>query len=343
MACKKVLLQYMSGMSRRNSHGYIASLVVTAISVAITLFLVVNRQIIVDTVSAWQYEPTSEISAFVERTGMSEKGEFLFYASQPSLEGTQAFNSNCSRIEKSTAILGCYDGRQIYIYDVPNQKLDGIREVTSAHEMLHAAYIRLDDEYRREIDALLEAEYEKLKDNAEFSERMEFYARTEPGERANELHSIIGTEIAQISPQLETHYKRYFDDRNKTVALHSQYASVFAGVQARGKELSQQLTVLADQIDNDTVAYNAAVNQLNQDIAQFKARAENGEFESQQELDVALASLTARSAQLDARLAAIKDSRETYNALREELIAIASESEALNRSIDSSLAPAPSL
>ena len=333
----------MSDTKRRNSRGYIASLVVTAVSVAVAAFLVFNRQIIVDNVYAWQYEPTSEISAFAERTGMSAKGKFLFYASQPSLEGTQAFNEQCSRIEKSTAILGCYDGRQIYIYDVPNQKLDGIREVTGAHEMLHAAYIRLSERNKKEVDALLDVEYDKIKDNAEFSERMEFYARTEPGERHNELHSIIGTEVADISESLEEYYRQYFADRSKTVALHGQYASVFAELQARGKELSEQLTLLADQIDSNTAAYNAAVSQLNQDIAAFKSQAENGGFSSQEELDRALNALIARSTQLDRRLVAIKEDRETYNALREELVVIASESEALNRSIDSSLAPAPSL
>lgn len=332
----------MSDMNRR-SNGYIASLVVTAISVAITLFLVLNRQTITDHFYEWQYEPTSEISAFVDRTAMSEKGEFLFYASQPSLEGSQAFNEHCSRLEQSTAILGCYDGRQIYIYDVPNAKLDGIREVTAAHEMLHAAYIRLSDEKRAEVDMLLEQEYEKLKDDAEFSERMAFYARTEPGERDNELHSIIATEVATINPALEEYYKKYFNDRSKVVALHAQYASVFAELQSRAKELSQRLTQLADTIDAETAQYNAAVNQLNQDIAEFKQRAENEEFSSQEELDRELAALTARSVQLDGRLAAIQANRTLYNNLREELITIASESEALNRSIDSSAAPAPSI
>ena len=35
--------------------------------------------------------------------------------------------------------------RSIYLYHVENEELSGITEVTAAHEMLHAAWIRLDE------------------------------------------------------------------------------------------------------------------------------------------------------------------------------------------------------
>lgn len=333
----------MSVTKRYRSRGYVASLVVVLVSIAITLALLGNRQLILDHISVWQYKPTDEIAAFVDRTSMNDNGEFLFYASQPSLEGTQAFNGKCSRIEKSTAILGCYDGRRIYVYDVPNAKLDGIREVTSAHEMLHAAYQRLNESERSKVDALVEAEYAKLSNERDFAERMAFYARTEPGERDNELHSIIATEVASISPELETHYKKYFIDRSKVVALHAQYASLFAELQARSESLSAQLATLAASIEQRTATYNRDVKQLNDDIARFNSRANSGEFSSQAEFNNERSSLMARANSLENMREGINQERTTYDALRAELLLIASESEALNQSIDSSLAPAPSL
>lgn len=333
----------MSDTNRYKSAGYVASLIVTLVSVAITLVLLISRQQILDHLSVWQYKPTNEIAAFADRTAMSDRGEFLFFASQPSLEGTQVFNDKCSRIEKSTAILGCYDGSRIYVYDVPNAKLDGIREVTSAHEMLHAAYLRLSEQDRKEVDALVETEYAKLSNDSAFAERMAFYARTEPGERDNELHSIIGTEVATVSPALEAHYKKYFDDRSKVVALHTQYASIFAELQLRSEGLSTQLTTLAQRIETNSAAYNVAVNQLNQDIIGFNSRANGGGFSSQAEFNNQRSGLVGRAQALEQQRAAINVDREAYEALREELTSIASESEALNQSIDSSLAPAPSL
>lgn len=334
----------MLDTNHSRTSGYVAALIVILISIGATLLLLVNRQMIIDHVSVWQYQPTSEITSFADRTAMSDHGKFLFFASRPSLEGTQAFNDKCSRTEKSTAILGCYDGTGvIYIYNVPNQKLDGIREVTSAHEMLHAAYNRLSDRERTKVDALVETEYAKLSNDAVFSARMAFYARTEPGERDNELHSIIGTEVASVSPELEQYYQQYFVNRSKVVALHTQYASVFASLQARGEELSAQLTALATSIETDTATYNQEVNQLNQDIASFNARASGGGFSSQSQFNSERAQLTSRASALESMRATINRQRDSYEVLRTELTSIASESEALNKSIDSSLAPAPSL
>lgn len=330
-------------MKQRSRAGYITSIVVVLISLAATLFLVVNRQSVIDHIAMWQYKPSAEIVTFADRADLSETGKFIFYASQPSLEGTQAFNAKCSRLERTTAVLGCYDGRIIYVYDVPNPTLDGIREVTAAHEMLHAAYLRLSDNDRTKINALVESEYEKLRNNADFAERMAFYARTEPGERDNELHSIIGTEVTSISPELESYYKKYFDDRSKVVALHTRYASIFASLQTRSDELSSQMTGLADAIEQESKDYNGDVNQLNKDIAAFNTRAKNGTFSSQAQFNSERSDLMARSTALEVQRAAIDDKRTQYDKLREELLSIASESEALNRSIDSSLAPAPSL
>jgi hypothetical protein len=311
----------------------------------VTLFLLVYRQQIIDQIYAWQYTPTADVVRIADRTSMSSRGEFLFYASHPSIEESQIFNEKCAKVETSAAILGCYNGRNIYVYNVTNPKLDGIREVTSAHEMLHAAYMRLSDEERSAVDTLVEAEYTKLSSNDEFAERMAFYARTEPGERDNELHSIIGTEVATISPELERHYARYFDDRSKVVALHTQYASVFASLQSRSNELSEQLTVLADTIEQNSDAYNVRVAQLNKDIASFNARANSGEFNTQAQFDAERAKLNARVVDLEQLRSTINSDRIAYNELREELLSIASESDALNRSIDSgsALAPSPSL
>ncbi|HEX7484436.1 MAG TPA: hypothetical protein VF281_04795 [Candidatus Saccharimonadales bacterium] len=326
-----------------NTSGSLVSLIVVLVSIVLALVLVLNRQTIIDQLSVWQFKPSEEIVAFTDRTAMTERGEFLFYASQPSIEGTQVFNDKCGRIEQSSAILGCYDGRNIFVYDVKNAKLDGIREVTAAHEMLHAAYMRMNDSERSRINTLVEAEYAKLSSNQEFSERMAFYARTEPGERDNELHSIIGTEVASISPELERHYKTYFTDRSKVVALHTQYASVFYELQAKSKELSAELDRLADTIEAASSAYNQSTAQLNNDISNFNSRASGGSFSSQAQFNAERDALVARVANLEAQRSAINADRERYNDLREELVAIASESESLNRSIDSSLAPAPSL
>lgn len=327
--------------NRGNSH--VVALLVTAISIAAALVLLVNRQYVVDQLTVWQYQPIGAVAQLASRSGMNDTGKFYFYASQPAIETAPTFNKECGRKEESTAILGCYNGRNIYIYNVTNEKLDGIKEVTAAHEMLHAAYARMSDGEKKSVDKLLEAEYAKLKNNKEFAERFAFYDRTEPGERDNELHSVIGTEVSAVSPELEAHYRNYFSNRSKVLALHDKYASVFAELQAEGDELSKQLTALGDTIDQQTKDYNTAVTTLNSDIEDFNRRANSGGFSSKEEFDSERAVLLARANQLEDTRQTINDEVTQYNTLRERLKSVASQSEALNRSIDSTLAPAPNL
>ncbi len=328
---------------KRTSRGHIATLVITTVAIVATMFLVINRQFVVDQISVWRYQPTNQLESLVARTTMNDQGKFYLYASQPAIESAAGFNEKCDRKEQGSAILGCYTGRNIYIYNITDPKLDGIREVTIAHETLHAAYDRLDTNEKNRVNTLLQAEYVKIKDDKKFAERVEFYQRTEPGELNNELHSIIGTEIALISPELESYYKKYFTDRSRVAQLYSAYESIFNDLSARSDALAAQLTTLGATIEALSATYNADVNQLNADIAAFNAKADSGGFSSQSQFQAARNALIARSDQLDATQISINEQIAQYEALRKELEDIAIQTEALNRSIDSTLAPAPSL
>jgi chaperonin cofactor prefoldin len=326
-----------------SSYGALLGILATVISVAAALLLLINRQVVLDQVSVWQYQPSAEITQLADNSGMSNTGKFYFYASHPAVQAAQDFNKNCGKQETSTAILGCYNGQNIYIYNVTDARLNGIKETTAAHEMLHVAYARLSDGEKQSVDTMLEAEYNKLKDNKDFAERMSFYARTEPGQRDNELHSVIGTEVGLLSPDLEHYYSKYFADRSKVVAEHDQYASVFAQLQAQSDTLSAQLTQLGNTIQQQTQDYNAAVTALNSDITSFNQQANSGGFTSKEAFDTERASLVARANSLDSLRQQINTEIAQYNTLRDQLANVASQSEALNQSINSSLAPAPSL
>lgn len=329
--------------TKPSSKGGIASFVLAILFIGLAGLLWLNRQMVVDHLSVWQFQPSQDVAMLASDAGMNGHGTFYFYTAHPSVEDASSFNQKCSRKEVSAAILGCYNGKDIFIYNVKDPRLEGIREVTAAHEMLHVAYARLSDTERLRVHGLLAQEYEKLKNNAEFAERMAFYERTEPGERDNELHSIIGTEIGSIGPELEAYYGQYFINRMQSVAHHEKYAAVFSDLQKRSEVLSAQLTQLAGTIEADTTAYNNEVNKLTQDIAMFNAKANNGGFSSEAAFQNERMAIINRANQLDQRRVRISSSIAEYNRLRDELAAVASESEALNRSIDSSLAPAPSL
>lgn len=316
-------------------------LVVCILLAGVTFGIVSSRQYIIDQLNVWQYQSTAEISSLADRSGMSETGKFLFYASQPVLDGTQNFNDMCERVEIMTAILGCYSDYRIYLYDISDPQLDGIREVTAAHEMLHAAYLRMSNSEKQDVNVLLESEYGKMKSDEKYVELMNFYARTEPGQRYNELHSVIGTELISIEPKLENYYKKYFSDRSKVTALNAKYKSVFEDLQKKADSLSDQIAVLSAEISKGTNKYNRDITSLNADIVKFNAKADSGSFNSISQFNYEKSLLLARVSGLEADRGLINNNIEKYNLLLQEYNSIASQSKKLNNSIDSSLAPTP--
>lgn len=330
-------------MSQSNTRRHLASTLILLISAAAAYLLISNRQLVLDQVSLMRYTPTADIVAIADRTDMSDTGRRTFYVSQPGLENAQDFRTICGNNEQGTAVLGCYNNRRIHIFNVSDQQLDGIREVTAAHEMLHAAYERLSDQERASLAPLLEAEYQTLSKDSAFSDRMAYYAKVEPGERNNELHSIIGTEVANVSPELEAHYAEYFTNRQAVVSLHDKYSSVFARLKTESDSLVSRLNVLATSIEQASSTYNTSSRQLNRDIANFNQRAAAGDFTTQSAFSAERSALAMRSEKLAGDRQSINNMISEYNQLRDQLAALATQTEALNRSIDSSLEPAPSL
>lgn len=172
---------------------------------------------------------------------------------------------------------------------------------------------------------------------------MQYYARTEPGERDNELHSIIGTEVQNISEELEAYYARYFSDRQVVIGLHDSYDSRFAELREDSEALKLELEKLSTQIKSMSDQYNSDISAVNNDIELFNSRADSGGFSGQGAFQAARADLVARidllkqtRGEIDAKITEYETKRQAYNATVDE-------SNSLTRSLDSSLSPAPSI
>lgn len=327
--------------------GAFFTIIICLVLTGLSYWAIVNKQLIIDQITIWQYKPSNDILQLSDRSGMGSYGKFLFLASQPMLakstDEIKTFNSVCNDVERTASILGCYSNYQIYLYNVTDAQLDGVKEATAVHETLHAAYLRLGDEEKNRIDVLLEAEAEKLTGSKEFKDRMAYYARTEPGQRDNELHSVIGTEVANISPELEAYYKKYFIDRQKIVSLNSKYIKVFDELAKKASDLMSQLNLLAADITSSSEKYNADTKQLNADITEFNTNASSGNFTSQAQFRAQRSALSARVEELSVDKNAINNMISKYDTILAEYNSIASQSKKLNNSLDSTLAPTPSV
>lgn len=323
----------MSSMRRRQFVKAL-TLLLSAAVVILSIWAIFNRQFVLDQFAVWSYEPSSAIGAISQKTDMTQKGEFVFYATRPAIDTKESFNQSCPRQEVNSPILGCYTGDdRIYIYDITNSQLDGIEEVTAIHEMLHAQWKRTNSADKERLSKELEAAYASLND-PELKERMEYYKRTEPGEFTNELHSILGSEVPNLGDSLEKYYAQFFD-RSKVLAFHSAYSGVYQTLYDQVDTLFSKMETLAAKINSETASYNQATSQLSADINSFNERANNGEFSSMRAFNTERAALVARSNELDQQRESINADIDTYNSYYAQYQDVASQIDALNGSIDS--------
>lgn len=311
-------------------------MVTLALIAGASTWTMANRQYIVDQVAVWGFHATPVISSYVDRSTMSGRGEFLFLASKPTIASKRSFNGVCGNSEAGAGILGCYlpSDRTIVLFDVTNEQLDGIEEVVASHEMLHAGWDRLGADEKARLTTLLEAEAATLSTDTAFVERMKVYADLEPGERTNELHSILGTEVERLSPALEEYYARYFTDRSALLALHVASDAVFVALEARAKALTDELESLRTSIEADYARYNDGFDALNRDVDRFNAAADSGGFPSPSQFQRARSALVDRQAALDALFASIGERSDAFDAKAAELKSLNAQTVELNTSLN---------
>lgn len=288
-----------------------------------TTWALLNRQAVYDWLRLRDYTPPASIETLATETTMNEPTRRLFYVQHPELNDRTAFNRTCGRISEVTIVLGCYaSGHGIFIFDVDDDpRLAGVEQVTAAHELLHAAYERLDDAERSRIDLLTRSAFENLTD-ARVRQNIASYRKQDPAIVPNELHSILGTEVRQLPPELEEYYKRYFTNRAQIVAYSERYEGELTKRRTAAATLEVQIADLKNEIgqleqalqsersaleeqrplvntqeevasfNNRVDTYNANIGDLNRLIAEHNALVEEYQANAleQQELFNALSS-----------------------------------------------------
>jgi hypothetical protein len=222
-----------------------------------------------------RYRPAPEIAALAARTTMTGLGRTYFYAGEPQVLTGQAFATNCPSAEASTQqILGCYRNHRIYLLAVTRAELVTVPDVTAAHEMLHAVYEGMSTELHAELDPQLSALYDATPD-VHIKRLVPLYQQRTPLAVPNELHSLIGTQLGMLTPELDTYYAQFFKDRSQIVTAYVAYISVFDNLLNRFHELDVQLTDLRDQITSlrsQSQAIGAEADRLSAQINALRAQ-----------------------------------------------------------------------
>lgn len=249
-------------------------------------FIYKNNLVLRDHYIIWRNPPSASVVELADKTGMSKLGRRIFFASVPSIDDAGDFNKNCSGIETTMIILGCYANRRIHVFNIRDESIANAKYVTSAHEMLHAAYIRLSADRKKRVDWLLEEAYQYASKSDELRDVMAEYDKVEPEQRYNELHSILGTEYAELSPELKKYYAEYFIDQQKIVDMAVQYRSVFTNLESEQALVKVQLDRLAMEIETETSLFYTMVSWLSSDIETFNVKKfhSRSEFNAEREV-----------------------------------------------------------
>ncbi len=228
--------------------------------IATAFFVWDQRWYIHDEIRLRGYVPPAEISQLADDITLNKDSKRLFYVYHPALNEKQEFNNNCKFGEK-TIILGCYvSGKGIYVFKVTDARLNGIVQVTAAHETLHAAYDRLSTDEKSHINQLTQDVYKSL-NNPRINESISEYQKN-GADTDNELHSIIGTEVRQLPPELEKYYSRYFSNRLKIVEYSEKYEQAFTERKQKVAEYDKTLGDLKAQIDKKDSEVESTNNSL---------------------------------------------------------------------------------
>jgi len=313
-------------------------LLLLVVLVAVNSLVWLQRDQIADWWRLRNYEPPKDIAALVSDDTMTSYAERMFYVNHPVLESKDAFNENCSDHDEETSVLGCYHGdRQgIYIFAVTDKRLDGVRQVTAAHEMLHQAYDRLSEDDREHVSKLLREYYESGKLTEQIQTKVDSYKNQKDSDLTNEMHSIFGSEVRQLPQELEDYYKRYFDDRSKVIGFSEAYRGEFTRRKDLVAQYDKQLSSLKSQINankQDLATKSAFLKSKEKEIKQDVSSRNQPEYQS----DVA-----AYNAMVDAYNAQLIETRrliEEHNAIVVKRNAIAVQEQELQEALDSRLEP----
>ena len=257
----------------------LTGLVLAAVAVFV-IWGLFNLTTLKDWVILAGYKPPAEIAAIVAQDQMSAYAKTLFYVNRPAILNKIDFAKQCPNRLQESYVIGCYHSGDngIYLLNVTDPRLNGIIPVTAAYEMLHAGYARLNSAERNSLDSAMWSYYEKYVSSPEIHQQMAAYAKTEPGAKYDELYSVLGTEVMNLSPTLERHYELYFKDRQAIVKTYQGYESEFSQRQQMIASYDLQLSSLKNQINANQSQLASWQSSLSLQSKQMKNLLNSGDY-----------------------------------------------------------------
>lgn len=294
-----------------------------------------QEQAIVDWYKLRGYQAPARIAQLADETTMTDYARKLYYVNRPQLITKSSFSSYCPTGTEQTVVLGCYTSgdRGIFLLDVENAELDGIEQVTAAHEMLHAGYDRLSDGERERLNVLLAHFYENELKNVTIKNVIDSYKKTEPDHLPDEIYAIFATQVDELPVELERHFRHYFTERAKVVAFYNEYEAAFTSRQKRIEAYDIQLSAWKAEINHRDQQVKRSRDALERKNQQLTEHQTSQRYEA---YNAGVDEYNALVASYNAELQALKNLITAYNNTVELRNAIAFEERSLVEAISAS-------
>lgn len=277
------------------------------------------------------------IADYIAFADFTDAAAQIFLNTDPRAVTKADLQASCQglNVTATTNVLGCFvtPPSRIYVFDILDERLVDAEAVVAAHEMLHAVwYLKLNNKERTTLTAELQSYYNMLPADHFLRARLALYSDT-PESIPTELHSILGTEAENLPAALETHYAKYFNDRNNVLRLARNSFRYIDSIAAEIKAKSQSLAdekVGIDETRNDLRLRNDI---LNRDVLEFNDRVNSGYYTDQSEYNTDRDALNLRKDQLNAEFAAFEIRTNEYNLLVQEFNSLVALNNELNEAI----------
>lgn len=212
------------------------------------------------------------IEDLMTSTGMTPRARRTFTKADPRIEDSATLNRSCADVIDSAPgasrshTYGCVIDGVIHVRSFARPEVRDLIYVSAVHELLHVVYAQLPRAERERLDAELNV---ARAGNPALEERLEVY-KNAAEDTPDEVHALLGTEFAGLSPALEAHFAKYFD-RNLVLdafrrSLGDREAEIRA-LQARVDELEGELTALKATMDAQEEAGN--LRAFNANVARY--------------------------------------------------------------------------
>ena len=247
------------------------------------IWLKTDWQMLKDEQKGRDYKPSAKMTEIANELNLTRKGRAVFYAAQPTLQDEAQFNQKCGQDGGKTYTLGCYydDGSEhIDIFDNGLSSLNNEhisfdfntqRTVTVLHEMLHAVYVRLDNQ--SEICAELKT---IVPNYSQMQSELSLYSESQ---YCTEAFARVGSEHADAlgDTKLAKIYREYFSPNDVLIAKQAQNEMQLTilnnRIDASRQTLAAEKTRIDSLISNKSRLTNSAINSYNQLVSEHNALA----------------------------------------------------------------------